>query len=213
MLHGLEVSDLLFGIVLWIIVYLCDYYLTLWGNQLYIRYGKNHIQFGGSYELNPIFQKDVDGFKMVSRRFVIFLLVYTAWLMLMWLGARLFKLPQGFQVGVGYLILMEIPVLENHIQNINLFRHMKNTDVVDGQITYTRWVTMTFYVARFAYWAVIYAALFVITGSWFFVGGVLSSILISVRYRMRVNALRRQVQQIPKKPANDESSPTAPEIS
>lgn len=208
MLRGLQGSDLLIGIALWVGVYLADYYMTIWGNRLWMQYGKDHIQFGGSYELNPIFQKDVDALKLVSRRFVIFLLVYAGLLLLMWLMSVWIQLPQLFQFFVGSLVLMEVPILDNHVQNITLFRQMKNPGAVEGQIRYARWIGFTLYRSRSAYWMVIYTVLFLITGSWFIAGGAFTSVSSMMRHAIRGNFLRRQAPTVAKKPPVTETSET-----
>jgi hypothetical protein len=46
------------GVALWIILYISDYYLTLYSARGFHEIG--HFQFEGSLELTPQYQKDID---------------------------------------------------------------------------------------------------------------------------------------------------------
>lgn len=53
------------GVVLWIILYISDYYLTLYWARGFREI--RHFQFEGSFELTPQYQKDIDGLKPISK--------------------------------------------------------------------------------------------------------------------------------------------------
>jgi hypothetical protein len=61
------------GTIAWAVIYISDYVLTITCARLYRRNLASKIVFQGSFELNPIFQRDVDSLKIVSPRFLLFL--------------------------------------------------------------------------------------------------------------------------------------------
>ncbi len=63
------------GVILWIILYISDYYLTIYSARGFREIG--HFQFEGSFELTPQYQKDIDTLRPVSRRHITLLFVYS----------------------------------------------------------------------------------------------------------------------------------------
>ncbi len=129
-------------VVCWVTLHWLDLRLTLAGARLRAQHAKDVIRSGGSYELNPLFQKQVDAGSMYSRRFLV------TWLGIagvMWgcgmLGALLHDpvLDQGLAVLSGVLLFSRVAVISNHLSNIWLFRRMaSNPQSVTGGINYSR---------------------------------------------------------------------------
>jgi hypothetical protein len=192
MLQAFQFNNLPVAIVLWVFVYSCDFFLTLYGNQLRTKYAAAHIGMDGSYELNPFFQRDVNANKKASRRFLFMLALFSLWLVFMWVGAQAIRRPEVFSISAGYLLLMEVPILERHVQNVSLFNAMKTPGVTVGFITRARWTDLLLLGRLGGFWLLAYGALFFLTGNWLFVGGVLSMFSIFFRYSSQGNALRRK---------------------
>jgi hypothetical protein len=178
--------------VLWLVIYPCDYYLTLIGNRLWTKHGQAHVEFEGSYELNTYYQKDVDALHRFSPRFFVQLLLWPMWLLLVWWLADMLKAPGLFTAAAGYLLLLELTVTARHVRNIALFNLMKERDGIEGHIRYARWVSVNLLAREYGYWALLFLILFCLTGSWLFVGGTLSSLYMFVRYSRQGAKLRRQ---------------------
>src|SRR5512140_28979 len=90
------------GMILWSILYLSDYYVTIYSARGFREVG--HFQFEGSFELTPQFQKDVDALKPVSKRHTILLVltsivIITIW----WLTKRLLTFPWTYLAYLLYL--------------------------------------------------------------------------------------------------------------
>ncbi|HSF80400.1 MAG TPA: hypothetical protein VLA49_04170 [Anaerolineales bacterium] len=83
-------NNILASIVIWFLVYSGDYYLTIFGARLYRNYAANHISYAGSYELTPVFQKDIISLNLLSRRFIFFLLLSCGLIFIIWLLAVAF---------------------------------------------------------------------------------------------------------------------------
>ena len=200
MIRAYQFNDLPAALVLWVIVYLCDYFLTIHGNSLRLKYAKDHIGMDGSYELNPYYQKDIDTNNRLSRRFILMLVLFIVWLILMWYCANILKVPEVFSAATGYLILMELPILERHIQNISQFNAMKTPGAVVGYITYARWIQLALVGHIFGYWLIAYLLLFLLTGSWLFIGGSVAMLGLVIRYSSRGQRLRDRspAVQLPK---------------
>jgi hypothetical protein len=185
------------AVVLWLIVYVADYYLTLYGRQLWLQNAKDLLSFQGSYELNPYYQKDVDANKWVSRRFIFMVAFGILWMLFMWGATHYLNLPQVFPAAMGFLLLMEIVVLSSHVQNIRLFKSAAITGSVEGHISYARWVSMDGTAWKFAYWGVIYLIFALLLSNWFFAGGALSCFYTFARFRRYGQQLRAQPKAAP----------------
>src|SRR4026207_2393989 len=127
-----------YGVILWMILYTSDYYLTIYSARGFREIG--HFQFEGSFELTPQYQKDVDALNPVSKRHVVLLvllsvLVYILW----WVFVDLFYFPWLYELYLGMFLLIEVAIHLRHLRNIFLIREIRGHGGVDGQITYRKW--------------------------------------------------------------------------
>jgi hypothetical protein len=164
----------------WLLLYISDYCLTIWGARLYLSGGNAHMQFGGSYELTPAFQKDVDALRLISPRFV-----------LAWLGSLLLllivrglarDLPFLFVGFAGGLIMMEVFVHLRHVRNIASFRLMRRGEGVSGKIEFERWYTLRLSAADAFAFGLFCGGAAALTGSWFLAGGLVTCLGVGVRH-------------------------------
>jgi hypothetical protein len=196
-LQPFQFDNLWSALVLWALLYSADYFLTLWGASLMAQVGKTYFDMGGSYELNPVYQKDIDGLRRISPRFILFLVGAGVWLAAMWWSAQVFHVPQAFTAAVGVLLLMEVPVITSHVRNIALFTGLKTPGAVAGHIAYSRWVSLRITVWSFALWGALYALFFALTGSWLFFGGSFSMLMLFIRFSRMSQFFRRRLDAPP----------------
>src|SRR5574341_791439 len=105
MLEAFLVNNVVFAILLWAIIYTSDYYLTIYAARLYEAGANQHFGFGGSVELTPYYQKDVDRLTSLSPRFLLMLMLSSALLVAIWLLAvPLVRLPAFFSFALGALV-------------------------------------------------------------------------------------------------------------
>src|SRR5438105_1079085 len=125
------------GAIVWSVLYVSDYVLTLSCAHLYQAGVKEKIVFEGSYELTPFFQKDINSLRRISPRFLVMLALSVSWLALVWwlVGESLNEL---YQLALGYLILLQLMVHTRHLRNLFLFRAMSRPNDVRGWIAYSR---------------------------------------------------------------------------
>lgn len=136
-------SNLWLPVLLWIVLYVGDYYLTIWGARLHRAGAREHIAFEGSYELTPQFQQDINGLRWFSRRFLGYVLLSVAVVAALWIVARLWpRLEAVFLLVYGGLLFRQLAVLARHARNIVLFRRLCAHDGVQGSIRYSQWLSL-----------------------------------------------------------------------
>ncbi len=193
-MNALQFNSLPVAIVLWLIVYLADYYLTIYGRRLWLKNAKDYLVFAGSYELNPYYQKDVDANRLFSRRFIFMLVYGVVWMLVMWGATQYMNIPQVFPAAMGFLLLVEVVILSSHVQNIRLFKAAAVTDAIQGQIAYARWVSMDGTAWKFGYWGLVFLMFAIVMGNWFFAGGAVACLYYFLRYRRYSMRMRQQAK-------------------
>ncbi len=178
------------AVAVWVLLYLSDYYLTLWGATEYRRTASAYIELGGSYELEPLFQKDIDALRRISPEFFFRLFLSVAGLLLLWwLSVRNAGFPVFFLVGFGAYTLTEIVIQIRHARNIVFFRALGVPDAVTGHLKYSRWLTRRISNLDLLSFAVLYAICYAISGRALFIGGALGCLAV---VRRHVAAARRE---------------------
>lgn len=160
------------GVILWVILYISDYYLTIYSAQGFREIG--HFRFEGSYELTPQFQKDVDALKPVSTRHLLLLAIYSLLIFLLWWAiVRLLGSPRLYLLYLGVFLLVEVAVHLRHLRNVFLVREIRKNGGVDGQISYRKWFSYRVSSFEFNLIGVLFLIVAVLSFSTFFLGGAL----------------------------------------
>ena len=164
------------GVILWIILYVSDYYLTIYSARGFREI--NHVQFEGSFELTPQFQKDVDALRSISKRHVFWLIASSLLILLLWwLTERLVSLPWNFllyQLCLGMFLLLEVAVHIRHLRNVSLIREYRKSGGIEGQISYRRWFTYRMSASELYTFSVLFLIFAVLAYSPFFLGGAIT---------------------------------------
>lgn len=162
-----------FAVGVWAVLYVSDYYLTLWGATLYTRTARAFVELE-SYEMEPLFQKDIDGLRKFSPVFIRYLVLSSVALVAVWwLSVHWARNPAFYLVALGAYILVELVVHMRHLRNIVLFRAFGVPGAVEGHLRYARWVTQRVHVVDLAAFAGLFAICYVVSGDILFIGGVL----------------------------------------
>lgn len=132
----------------WIVLHSLDYGLTLRGAYWFRKGAAEHIDIGGSYELNPMFAKAVDRGAVLSKRFLVTLFGMAALLALLsWLvrgGSNGYAEPNRLgqnelELIAGMLLFTRASVITRHVQNIRLYRALAlGRAKLTGRIQYDR---------------------------------------------------------------------------
>lgn len=161
-----------YGVILWVLLYTSDYYLTLYSARGFREIG--HIQFEGSFELTPQYQKDIDHLRPVSKLHMILLLGYSLLILAIWWITRLsIYLEWSYPLYLGMFLLLEVAVHLRHARNVALIREIKKNGGVEGQITYKRWFSYRISALELYIYATLFLLITVLTYSLFFLGGAI----------------------------------------
>ncbi len=159
------------GSVVWIALHCLDYWLTIYGALLYRAVGHRFVEFSGSYELNPVFQRVVDRGQWISRRFILTLLAPAA---LFWLLAVLDTSDHLCVLDpvLGAVIFTRVGVITLHLTNIWLFRRAdRYPGAVTGHIRYDRPTTLLISALRYAFLGAVVGIAACIAPNGFLIGG------------------------------------------
>ena len=160
------------GVILWIILYVSDYYLTIYSARGFRKIG--HFQFEGSFELTPLYQKDIDALKPVSKRHIILLVLYSLLIVFIWwFTKRLLFFPWTYLLYLGMFLLLEVAVHLRHLRNISLIREIRRNGGVEGEIKYQKWFSYRISASEFYLYSALFFVFAVLTYSPFFLGGAI----------------------------------------
>jgi hypothetical protein len=138
MLLDFFLNHVWFAIGLWALLYAVDYMLTLKAARLYDAGVKDHISFGGGYELNPVFQKDIAALRRFSYRFFLLLVLFGGILLIIYtLGMK-----EMFAFSWGLLIGVQLTIQLRHVRNLAVFNYARRSDGMTGKIEYEHWLSL-----------------------------------------------------------------------
>jgi len=161
-----------YGIILWVVLYTSDYYLTLYCARGFREIG--HFQFEGSFELTPQYQKDIDHLRPISRLHMILLLVYSLLILVVWWITRLsIYLEWSYPLYLGMFLLLEVAVHLRHLRNMALIQEIKKNGGVEGQISYKKWFSYRISARELYIYAMLFLLIALLTYSLFFLGGAI----------------------------------------
>jgi len=117
-------------LVLLPILMLADYYLTILGS-VYRKKKHGEYYVIETYELNPLWKKDIDKLQLLNYKHILIVVVFTIYLYFLSSSDDV-KL---YQFIIGSLFAMNGFIVGRHLNNIFLFRFIyRNSDEVSGKI-------------------------------------------------------------------------------
>jgi hypothetical protein len=161
------------GVVLWIILYTSDYYLTIYSARGFREIG--HFQFEGSFELTPQYQKDINELKPVSKLHLTLMVVYSLLIVLIWwLTSLSIYIQWSYSLYLGMFLLIEVAVHHRHLRNVALIREIRRNGAgIEGQITYKKWFSYRISAMELYVSATLFLIVAILTYSLFFFGGAI----------------------------------------
>jgi len=182
------------GLLLWVALYISDYTLTMFCARLYAMAVRDKIVIEGSYELTPFYQKDIDSLRLISPRFVAVLLIMSVFLYAFWNLTRA-AVPEMYLFILGMLVGVQLAVHVRHLRNLFTFRAAQ-TDAIRGRIEYSRPMSLRVSAVEMLSFAGLYFVLFLLTGSWFILGGTLSCLTVAIKHRkLAVKHVAKKIYQ------------------
>ncbi len=158
---------------IWLILYIGDYYLTIFGARLYRSGASEHIEFEVGYELTPQFQKDVSRLRLFSRKFFLWVIISSFCIVCLWWSAQTYvNASYVYRWVCGGLILLELAIWGRHAHNILLFRAIAKHEGISGKIHYAKWLTYQISAVEFLGFSGVFLIGYIWTGSVTFLGGI-----------------------------------------
>ena len=194
---GLFLDYLWLGPMVWAVLYISDYYLTLTCARLYQAGAREKMAFEGSYEITPFYQTEIDALRRVSPRFLLMLVVSLIWLW--WVGQTTAQTsPTFYSFILGALFLVEMAVHIRHVRNYFLFRAML-TNAVRGRLEYSRPVLLMGSAMDLFAFAVMFAVIGISTASPFASGGAVGAAWLGIQHLRLASKAQRaaRVAQFP----------------
>jgi hypothetical protein len=176
------------GLVVWGLLYVSDYTLTIVCARLYGR--QETIVFEGSYEITPFYQRDIDSLRVVSPRFIFILLLTLGFLGFLWILSESSPAPELWQFALGALIGVQLVVHLRHLRNLVLFRSINSKGLVRGHIEYSRSVVLRASSWECFAFSGFLLTLFAFTRSWFILGGAVACFSLGVKHRRLAGKLQ-----------------------
>jgi len=180
------------GVILWIILYTSDYYLTVYSARGLKEIG--HFQTEGSFELTPQFQKDIDALKPVSKLHVTLLFIYSLLILgLWWLFDTLFFYPWLYRLYLGMFLLIEVAVHIRHLRNVFIVREVRKNGGVDGQVTYRKWFSYKLSAFELYLFGALFLMVAAMAYSPFFLGGAIMCVGTGFKH----SRMAKKAKQLP----------------
>lgn len=172
-----------YGVILWIMLYISDYYLTLYSARGFRVIG--HFQFE-VFELTPQYQKEIEALKPVSKLHIILLSLYSLLLLLIWwLTNRLLSFPWtylAYSLYLGMFLLLEVVVHLRHLRNVSLIREVRKNGGIEGQISYRKWFSYRISASEFYTFSVLFLLVAISSYSPFFLGGAIMCLATGIKH-------------------------------
>ena len=163
------VDNFWLGPLLWSILYISDYSFTIACAKMYRQ--QSIIVFEGSFELNPIFQKDIDSLKIVSSRFLLILVIGIGILLFIWFLNSTISDWNLYLFALGSFIFGELVIHKRHLQNWFLYRYAIGSNGIQGHIEYSRKIILRRSALEMFLFTILLFIVFALTFQWFFLGG------------------------------------------
>ena len=183
------------GVILWIILYVSDYYLTISSARGFREIG--HVKFEGSFELTPQFQKDVDALNPVSKRHLVWLVLSSLLIVLIWwLTKHLLFFPWTYLLYLGMFLLLEVAVHLRHFRNLSLIREVRKHGGLEGDVKYRKWLSYRISASEFYVYAMLFLVIAALTYSPFFLGGAIMCLGTGFKHSRLANKAKSTPVQV-----------------
>ena len=197
MLDSIVASGPWIPVLLWIALYVSDFWLTLRCARLYQEVIREHLEFEGSFELTPYFEKDVDELRVRSPRFLRAVALSSLMLVCIWYLAWYLGVLEIFSLAFGAMTLLEGAVHVRHLRNLSLFGHAAREGGLEGKILYRRWLLMMNSSRELFAFMLLFGVLALLLDSFFLLGGALACLSTGLKHHRMGQVLRKNGNEHP----------------
>ena len=170
-------------LLIWSLVYIGDYGLTILSAGLYQRV-KHVIEYEGSFELTPQFQEDINALRLISPRFILALMLSWMLLVIGWLAFTIWlDIAVFFAMLYGAVMVREGVIYLRHMRNLSLFRALdKGSGGLEGHLRYERWLIYQSSAKELWNAGILFLLLAVWVNSFFLLGGTISLVVTGLQH-------------------------------
>ena len=170
---------------IWAAMYIFDYGATIWFARLYKNSLAPHFAHEGGVEMNPVFEKDIAGLRVISPRFLVLLMILVAALVFF---GTVEPGSETFEFLIGAFLLLWTFVDLRHLRNIYFHWHLKvRPAALAGQIRQSYWLNQRLVAFDAFAFGVVCGLACLASGRLFFFGGFLVSTLLALRHFLLAN--------------------------
>ncbi len=194
-MEGLLLDNPWIPLLLCVAVMTADYVLDVYELRAYHAYVKRTIVFERIYQLPEPVSREASTRWLVVKLGAILLLLVIA-VPVLW-DALVLQTPHrdAFAFLLGGFLLAAAASLIRHGRTWTLFRHVRSGDSITGHITYGLRFILAEHWAELLGFAVLFALIFIMTGSWFFLGGAFTCFISGRRVRDRAMIAFKETQR------------------
>ena len=172
------------------ILMLCDYYLTLAGKKLRDKVYADHLT-SEEYELNPVWQKDVNKLKKFNYKHLLAIILITGYFYF----ASLLLKDDIFFLIYGALFVLYIYIIARHVQNILTYRFInKEPSQLSGKIYLGHLFSLKTSLYQTFTTGLLMLILSAWTQSWFILGGASGLLLFCVTQLRWIKRYKRKMK-------------------
>jgi hypothetical protein len=184
LIETLFINRVWLAIILGVGAYAAEYLLAGHEAYLYHTGAKNFIVLAGRYEQTTAIQQLELKRRIASLKFVVPVVILAVAIFVVWqICIPQYNRPDLFAFLLGGLVLLEASGIMQRARNVVLFRHARDAEGLQGKIEYSKRLVFTLYYTEQYAFTVLCGLLFLLTGSWFFLGGALTTFVSSRRLR------------------------------
>ncbi len=184
MLERLLLDSPWLSMVLGVSVFALEHYMAVFEAYLYQSGLKDYVVYDGLYRLTPEYQAVIARRRVISGRLLAILSVLAAGIYVAWWGlTQQLDRPDVFLLLVGGLLLNELAEISRQYRQIMFFREVRRRGGLQGRSQLTRQLGVMRHVFDLYAFVMLYLVLFMLTGSWFLLGGAVACFVSSRRLR------------------------------
>ena len=145
---------------------------------------KGYLEYQDLYQLTPKFDAVITRRRIISGRFAASVGVLMVCILVVWcLCLQQSDHSEVFLFLIGAFVLDEAAEIIRQYRQIMIFREVRQTGGLTGKLSYTRRLTLMQTVYDRYGFVLLYAFLFLVTSSWFILGGVFTCFAKSRHFR------------------------------
>ncbi len=166
-----------------VLIYLLDYLMSHRETHLYQAIQARYLTIEGIYDETSAIGARTGQAHRFNFRLIAILALLVAGVYLVWLVSQRIGQPLLFSILVGGLVLMKLASMARRWRSISLFGGLQKEGGLSEDCQVSRRLYLTVMYNDLYGFTLLYFIVFLLTGSWFFIGGALTCLIAGRRWR------------------------------